>query len=64
MSEILDTSIKECTADNIDQIWKVAKIICSELLQREKWCFTGSFDDFTLPPTNFTCNINEVDTDW
>ena len=49
-SEILDISIKECTADNIDQIWKVAKIIRSELLQREKWRFTGSFEDFTLPP--------------
>ena len=48
-SETLDTSIKKCTADNIDQIWKVAKIIRSELLQREKWRFTGSFDDFTLP---------------
>ena len=35
-SEILDTSIEECTANNKDQIWKVAKIIRSELLQREK----------------------------
>ena len=26
-SEMLDTSIKKCIADNIDQIWKVAKII-------------------------------------
>ena len=49
-SEILHTSIKECTADNIDQIWKVGKIIRSELLQREKWHFTGLFDDFTLLP--------------
>ena len=49
-SEILDTFIKECTADNTDQIWKVAKIVRSELLQREKWRFTGSFDDFNLPP--------------
>ena len=49
-SEMLDTSIKECTADNIDHIWKVATIIHCKLLQREKWCFTGLFDDFTLPP--------------
>ena len=33
-SEILDISIKKCTTDNIDQIWKVVKIIRSELFQR------------------------------
>ena len=48
-NEILDTSIKECTADNIDQIRKVAKFICSEMLQREKLCFSGLFNNFTLP---------------
>ena len=50
-SEILDTSITEFNAHNIDQIWKVAKIIRSNLLQKEKWHFTGSFDDFALPPS-------------
>ena len=49
-SKMLDTFIEECTADNVDQIWRVAKIIHCELLQTEKWHFTGLFDDFTLPP--------------
>ena len=31
-SEILDTSIKNCIADSIYQIWEVAKTIRSELL--------------------------------
>ena len=49
-SEISDNSVKECTVDNMDKIWDTAKIIRNELLKREKWKFTGSFDDFSLPP--------------
>ena len=49
LSECLD-NVPECSADNLDKIWKVAKIIRSELLNTKTWSFTGSFDDFVLPP--------------
>ena len=49
LSECVD-NVPECSADNLDKIWKVAKIIRSELLNTKTWSFTGSFDDFVLPP--------------
>ena len=49
-SEVIDSSIKECTTDNMEKIWNVAKSIRKEILSREKWQYTGSFDGFCLPP--------------
>ena len=49
-SEAIDSSIKECTIDDMEKIWNVAKSNCKELLRREKWQYTGTFDDFCFPP--------------
>ena len=61
-SEILDTSIKKCIADKIDQIWKVAKIVSQWIIVKRKMAFCGIVWRFWL--TTFTCNISKVDTDW
>ena len=40
-SEILDTSIKKCIADNTDEIWKVSKIISQWVFVKRKFVFYG-----------------------
>ena len=40
-SDSLDTPIKKCIADNIDQIWKDAKLISQWIVVKRKIAFYG-----------------------
>jgi len=46
--EVIDTTMKQNTFD-LQEVYKVAKMIRNELLSTKEWRFQGSFDDYTLP---------------
>ena len=44
------SSIDQTQDINLNYMWKVARFIRKEIIDRDQWVFTGTFNDFENPP--------------